>query len=169
MLITDVYPFVGHLSVLGRQHLRVDGERMIARACEVRALRPCLIVAGGEAARWSIARAFQAPPKDLTESLGIPGCLWNNTLVIAIPHPSIAQLESMKGPFTRRGHIIRAVLTGASLTTGEEPSYAAPLLTRKKQAKPQGTPAQTRLKDIIDWLGWKEESFRAPSPRSCPP
>lgn len=78
VFITDIFPYVGHASALGRQ--LVD-DNIAIRSMEIQAhnilfnLRPPLIIVATEAARFAFHRTcrnLSARVIDITESLGVP-------------------------------------------------------------------------------------------------
>jgi len=186
VLITDIFPFVGHPSAIGRQRLGIHGTQMVNRAKEILNLKPCLILTAGAAARWAIATALTEQgivPNDCTQALGIPSCVFPHytptgalqTLLLVEPHPSLAGLTTFKPCFKRRAEFVCGVLSGsleglaADGGTKEGNRGGAERDASGKDVAHVNTERNPfGMSELCEVIGWKQESFTWTTRRTTP-
>jgi hypothetical protein len=145
VLITDIFPYVGHPSPLGRQNLG-DQSTMTERARAILQLKPHVIVASGQASRFAFSKAIyedNLPTRDLDAALGVPSCLvtQNGTpsIIIIEPHPSLATMKGMRPIFARRAALIRFALGYDSREDIESVSTGIEIQSKEKFRKQKKT------------------------------
>jgi hypothetical protein len=147
-LITDVFPYVGHPSALGRQNTsNPDHKRaMIGQASRILTLKPKIILASGAAACWALHQTRTFKSHSVTAVLGIPSFLINDTLVILQPHYS---LKTYGYVFENRGKWLAHLLKGklyeeetevTAPTKKTKPTDSAPKVPWPPAAIPQTQP-----------------------------
>jgi len=127
---------------------------MTDRAGQILSLKPRLVIAAGDAARWSIARRIQEKLidcLDVSALLGMPACLvYECTLVVAAPHPSLG-FEELKPVFQRRYDLLALILNhDLSSFSGSEIVFKRPEGPRshsRPSQQPNSSSSSNRLFD----------------------
>lgn len=126
ILITDIYPFVGHPSALGKQRYHDEViKAIVAQAENVLRYGSPVILLATEAARYAFARLIvdhNLVHKDETLALGLPACMVSfeqrQSLIIVEPHPSI-DFGAKQPIYHRRAEFIQSIISGVDISEGE--------------------------------------------------